>query len=99
VQNQFTKEVTSVSFVGDTDTVVAVSGDAKVRLVNASNGGIARDYPGAADYMYSAAVSADGKSILAGGLDGILRIWNDQGQPVVQFAPPAPAAADQTAAK
>jgi WD40 repeat protein len=99
VQNQFTKEVTSVSFVGDTDTVVAVSGDARVRLVNASNGGIARDYQGAAEYMYSAAVSADGKAILAGGLDGILRIWNDQGQPVVQFAPPAPPVQEQTAAK
>ena len=98
VQNQFTKEVTSVSFVGDTDTVVAVSGDARVRLVNASNGGIAGDYPGAADYMYSAAVSDDGKAILAGGLDGVLRIWNEQRQPVIQFAPPAPPA-DQTAAK
>jgi WD40 repeat protein len=98
VQNQFNKEVTAVTFVGDTDTVVAVSGDARVRLVNCSNGGIARDYQGAAAYMYSAAVSADGKAILAGGLDGVLRIWNDQGQPVIQFAPPAPAG-DQTAAK
>lgn len=98
VQNQFTKEVTSVSFVGDSDTVVAASGDARVRLVNATNGGIAGEYPGAADYMYCAAVSADGKSILAGGLDGILRIWNDQRQPVIQFAPPAPPT-DQTAAK
>ena len=35
VQNQFTKEVTSVTFVGDSDTVVAVSGDARVRLMNA----------------------------------------------------------------
>jgi WD40 repeat protein len=98
VQNQFNKEVTSVSFVGDTDTVVAVSGDNRVRLVNSSNGGIAGDYPGSADYMYCAAVSADGKAILAGGLDGILRIWNDQRQPVIQFAPPAPTG-DQTAAK
>jgi WD40 repeat protein len=98
VQNQFNKEVTSVTFVGDTDTVVAVSGDARVRLVNASNGGIAGDYQGATEYMYSAAVSADGKAILAGGLDGVLRIWNDQRQPVIQFAPPAPAG-DQTAAK
>ena len=69
-----------------------------MRLVNAANGGNVRDFRGAADYMYSAAASADGKTIIAGGLDSVLRVWNDQGQPVIQFAPPAPAG-DQTAAK
>ncbi|MEX2175310.1 MAG: c-type cytochrome domain-containing protein [Pirellulaceae bacterium] len=96
VQNQFTKEVTSVQFVGDGDLVVATSGDHRVRLVNAANGSIARDFPGPADYMYSGAASADGKTILAGGLDSVLRIWNDQGQEQAKFV--APAAAPQTAA-
>ena len=98
VQNQFNKEVTSVQFVGDGDLVVATGGDNRVRFVNAANGGIARDFSGSADYMYAGAASADGKTIIAGGLDSILRVWNDQGADVAKFAAPAPAAPPQTAA-
>ena len=36
--------------------------------------------------MYSVAASADGKTIVAGGLDSVLRIWNDQGQEQAKFA-------------
>ena len=97
VQNQFTKEVTSVNFVGDGDLVVASGGDAKVRLINAASGGNQRELPGAGDYMYSAAASGDGKTIIAGGLDSVVRLWNDQGQPIAQFE--APKAPPQTAAK
>jgi WD40 repeat protein len=97
VQNQFNKEVTSVQFVGDTDVVVATGGDNRVRFVNASNGGIARDFGGTADYMYAGAASDDGKTILAGGLDSVLRVWNDQGAEFAKFAAPAPP--PQTAAK
>jgi len=49
--------------------------------------------------MYSVAASADGKTIVAGGLDSIFRIWNDQGQEQVKFLPPPRAAGDKTAAK
>ena len=91
VQNQFTKEVTSVSFVAD-DMVVASGGDARVRFINATNGNSQRDFSGTAEYMYSVAASADGKTIIAGGLDSVLRIWNDQGQELAKFAPPAPPA-------
>jgi WD40 repeat protein len=97
VQNQFTKEVTSVSFVAD-DTIVACGGDAKVRFINATNGSNQREFSGPAEYMYSVAASADGKTIIAGGLDSILRIWNDQGQEQAKFAPP-PRSEERTAAK
>jgi WD40 repeat protein len=98
VQNQFTKEVTSVGFVAD-DLVVATGGDAKVRLINAANGNNQRDFGGASEYMYSAAASADGKTIVAGGLDSVLRFWNDQGQELAKFAAPATSAGEKTAAK
>jgi WD40 repeat protein len=98
VQNQFTKEVTSVGFVAD-DIVVASGGDAKVRLINAANGNSQRDFGGTSEYMYSAAASGDGKTIAAGGLDSVLRIWNDQGQELAKFAAPPPPAGARTAAK
>jgi WD40 repeat protein len=67
-----------------------------VRLLNSTSGGNVRDFGGSTDFVYSAAVSADGKTILAGGQDSILRIWNDQGQAVATFE--APKAEQQTAA-
>lgn len=98
VQNQFTKEVTSVSFVTD-DLIVACGGDAKVRFINPTNGNNQRDFPGTSEYMYSVTASADGKTILAGGLDSVLRVWNDQGQELAKFSPPPRASGDKTAAK
>jgi WD40 repeat protein len=97
VQNQFTKEVTSVSYVAD-DVVVACGGDAKVRFINAANGNNQRDFGGPAEYMYSVAASADGKTILAGGLDSVLRVWSDDGKELAKFNPPL-RPKDQTAAK
>jgi len=93
----FEKEVSSVRFVGEGDTVIASSGDRKVRMVNATNGGNVRDYPGMTDYVYAAAAAADGKTIIAGGQESILRVWNDQGQPIATFE--APKQEEQTAAK
>lgn len=98
VQNQFTKEVTSVSFVAD-DLVVACGGDAKVRFINSTNGNNQKDFPGTSEYMYSVTSSADGKTILAGGLDSVLRVWNDQGQELAKFSPPPRSSGDKTAAK
>lgn len=89
----FGKEVTSITFAGDGDGVVASSGDKSVRLKNADNGGDVRNYGGASDYLYAVASSGDGKTIVAGGADGVLFVWNEQGQEVARFAPPAPASA------
>jgi hypothetical protein len=71
----FEKEVTGVRFIGDTDTVVACSGDAKVRTVK-DNGSDGKSLPGPADFMFAAAASADGKVIVAGGQDGVVRVWS-----------------------
>jgi WD40 repeat protein len=97
VQNQFTKEVTCVSFVAD-DMVVASGGDSKVRFINATNGSSQRDFGGTTEYMYSVAASGDGKTIIAGGLDSVVRLWADDGKELAKFTPPAPPK-DQTAAK
>ena len=71
----FDKEVTGVCFVGDDAQAVAASGDGKVRLVK-DNGSDVRSYPGATDFMYGVAASTDGATIIAGGQDGILRVWD-----------------------
>ncbi len=82
----YEKEVTSVHFVGAAEQMITSSGDNKIRLVGA-DGKDVRSFPDVADFMQSAAVSADGKTVVAGGQDGVLRVWNAaDGKSVVTFA-------------
>ena len=71
----YEKEVTAVRFVAATGNIVTSSGDNRVRLV-ALDGKEIRTFPEVADFMQSAAASADGKLIIAGGQDSVLRVWN-----------------------
>ena len=70
----FGKEATAISFVGYTDQAVVSCGDAQVKLVK-DNGETVRSFSGA-DFLHSAAASPDGAWVIAGGQDGVLRIWN-----------------------
>jgi WD40 repeat protein len=84
----FSKEVTSVSFIGATDQALASAGDNQVRLVK-ENGENVRTFEGTADYMYSAAATPDGRVIVAGGQDSILRVWNGKdGKPMATLQMP-----------
>ena len=38
--------------------------------------------------MYASGASNDGKTIIAGGADSVLRVWNENAQPVSSFEPP-----------
>jgi WD40 repeat protein len=85
----FNKEVASISFIGVTDQALTSSGDSQVRIVR-ENGESVRTFGGAADYMYSASATPDGKVVVAGGQDSILRVWNGgDGNVLVTFPPPA----------
>jgi hypothetical protein len=57
-------------------------------MKNAENGGDMRNFAGATDFLYAVASSGDGKTIVAGGADGVVLVWNDQGQPIATFAAP-----------
>ena len=91
----FQKEITSIRFIAETLNVVASCGDKNVHLKRADNGGNIRALSGGTDYMFSVAVSADGKVFVGGGQDSVLRIWSDGGQALATFAAPQP---EQTAA-
>jgi WD40 repeat protein len=83
----FGKEVTSVSFVGVTDQVLASAGDGQLRLVRDSGESV-RSFAGATDYLYSAAATPNGKVIVAGGQDGTLRVWDGrEGKLQAEFPP------------
>lgn len=75
----FNKEVTSVAFVAATNQLLAAAGDGKVKFVR-EDGNDARSFAGApADFVYAAAASDDGTVVVAGGQDGVLRLWDGAG--------------------
>lgn len=84
----FGKEITAIHYVGTTDQFVAVAGDGQAKLISES-GNIVRSFAGASDYLYVSRVSADGKLVLAGGQDSVLRVWKvSDGKSIANFEPP-----------
>jgi WD40 repeat protein len=84
----FTKEVTAIQFAGLSVNLVASCGDKNVHIKRSDNGGNVRALSGATDYVYNVGVSADGKTIVAGGQDSVVRIWSDDGKSIVTFGAP-----------
>jgi WD40 repeat protein len=91
----YTKEVSAVAYVGATDTVVTASGDQSLKLANAA-------LPDSGTtFLHTAAASADGKVIISGGQDSVLRVHDAVGKKLVKAfpSPDAPPPAPATAAK
>lgn len=80
----FDKEVTAVRFLGDAEQVVVSTGDAKVRTYK-DVGNEIRTLQGPTDFMYCVAASGDGKTVVAGGQDGIVRVWSADGKAATTF--------------
>ena len=71
------KEVTAVCFVGVGDKLLSSSGDNKVRLLKPGGEQIL-SFTDVAGFMTAAAVSANGKTVVAGGYDsGAARLAGD----------------------
>jgi WD40 repeat protein len=84
----FDKEVTCINFVGYSDQALAASGDSKVRLIR-EDGNDVRSFSDAKDFVESAAATPDGRIVIAGGQDSVLRVWNGtNGQLIASFPPP-----------
>ncbi|MCP4174776.1 MAG: hypothetical protein GY758_28855, partial [Fuerstiella sp.] len=84
----FTKQVTSLQFIGDTPDIAATSGDSIVRFIRSTNGGTVRNFGGVAEFMHCVAVTPDGAVLVGGGHDSILRIWNGTNGQVLKNLPP-----------
>jgi WD40 repeat protein len=93
----FKKEVTSVRFVDD--KLLIASGEARVRLMK-QDGGNVKDYSGSKGYIFSTAVTPDGQTILGGGQDSVLRIWNvPTGKNLFTLDPPEPELPQKSSSK
>ena len=83
--------MTSLHFIGIGNNIVSSGGDKTVRYHKTDNGQNFRSFSGGTDYMYSADATDDETVVVAGGEDGVLRIWNGaDGKVIVNFDPPKP---------
>jgi WD40 repeat protein len=84
-----TKQVTRLEFIGKTPQFATCSGDNTVRFWNVDNGGNIRNFGGGSDFLYAVAVSPDGSVVVAGGQEGIVRLYNgNSGALVKELLPP-----------
>ncbi len=82
----WSKEVTSLQFIGATNQIVTSAGDNRVRIVN-DEGGEVRTIAGLPDFMQAAASTANGATLVGGGEDSTLRVWNGaDGKELAAFA-------------
>ena len=90
----YNKEVTMVKFLRDPariDRVVTASGDNRIRMIRAADGGSERDFQGPTDFMYAVAASADGNTVIGGGQDSTVRLWKGtDGALIIAFEAPKP---------
>lgn len=89
--SNYSKQVTSIQYMGVGENILSCGGDKTVRFHKTSNGSNYRNFGGGTDYMYSAAASRDESLVVAGGEDGVLRVWNGaDGKALYSFEPPKP---------
>lgn len=70
------KQVTRLVFVPKTANFLAVAGDAGAKLYAADSGNSMKSFDGGKDFLYAGAVSDDGKIVVTGGEDGVIRLYN-----------------------
>lgn len=81
----WSKEVTSLQFIGATNQIPTSAGDNLVRIVD-DLGAQIRAMPKLPDFMQAAAASVTARTIIGGGEDGVLCVWNGTtGQELARF--------------
>ena len=75
IQN-YAKQVTAIHYIGATDNLISGSGDKTVKMHRSNDGANYRTFAGSSDFVYAVAATRDEAVAVAGGEDGVFRIWN-----------------------
>ncbi len=86
--NAHAKQVTRLLFVGKSGNFLTSSGDQSVKMWNLG-GNAMKTFAGGTDFVYAVSASADGKIVVTGGEEGIIRMFNGEaGGPAKILFPP-----------
>lgn len=84
----YKREIAAVTFIGDSEQILAASGDGTVRLHRTTSDSDILTFTGSKGYQHSVAATPDGRFVIAAGSDGTLRVWSGHApQPKHQLAP------------
>ena len=65
--------------------------DSSVRLHQSGSGKQVRSFGGSSDFVYAVAATPAGDTVVAGGYDGVLRVWDGKKGPErMKFESPPP---------
>ena len=80
----WTKEVTSLQFIGATNQIVTSAGDNRIRIVT-DDGTEVRAMANLPDFMQAAVSAPNGSTVIGGGEDSMLRVWDGAGKELAVF--------------
>ena len=84
----YNNEVTSVHYLGVEGQLLTSAADPRVRSLK-PDGTNLKDFTGMKGFMFTAAATPDGRTILGGGQDSVLRVWNaETGKSLFNLEPP-----------
>ena len=93
--SNYSKQVTGITYIGVGDNLLSGSGDKSVKMHRSNDGGNYRTLNGSTDFVYAVGANRDETLAVAGGEDGVFRVWNAQnGQELFKFEPPKPPGSD-----
>lgn len=85
---RYKRDITAVTFVGESEEILAASGDGTVRLHRTTSENDVLTFSGSKGYQHSVAATPDGRFVVATDRDGMLRVWTGHvAQPKHLFAP------------
>ena len=83
---KFSKEVTALRHVGYSDELLISAGDPQVSIYQ-RDGEQVRAFDGPDSFMFCCDVTPDGRIVVAAGHNGVLYVWDGQGQSLATFQP------------
>lgn len=84
----YKRDITSVAFVGDSEQILAASGDGTVRMHRTTSDNDILTFADSRGYQHSVSVTPDGRTVVSTGADGTVRVWSGhESQPKRSFIP------------
>jgi WD40 repeat protein len=72
----YKRDITAVSFIGESEQILAASGDGTVRLHRTLSENDILTFAGTKGYQHAVAATPDGQTLIATSSDGTIRIWS-----------------------